>query len=67
MCKLKPNLNTMLKWILKVLFAIGFVLSSIVVGVMYSKLSFIDWPYLIGALVFLVATILVPVKNQTNL
>jgi|TARA_A200000159_G_scaffold157750_1_gene174221 hypothetical protein len=57
----------MLKWILKVLFAIGFVLSSIVVGVMYSKLSFIDWPYLIGALVFLVATILVPVKNQTNL
>ena len=57
----------MLKWILKVLFAIGFVLSSIVVGVMYSMLSFIDWPYLIGALVFLVAAILVPVKNQTNL
>jgi len=57
----------MLKWILKVLFAIGFVLSSIVVGVMYSKLSFIDWPYLIGALVFLVAAILVPVKNQRNL
>ena len=67
MCKLKTNLNTMLKWILKVLFAMGFVLSSIVVGVMYSKLSFIDWPYLIGALVFLVAAILVPVKNQTNL
>ena len=67
MCKLKTNLNTMLKWILKVLFAIGFILSSIVVGIMYSKLSFIDWPYLIGALVFLVAAISIPVKNQTNL
>lgn len=67
MCKLKPKMNTMLKWVLKVLFGVGFILSSIVVGIMYSKLSFVDWPYLIGALVFLVAAILIPVKNQTKL
>lgn len=56
----------MLKWILKILFTIGFILCSIVVGLMYNKLSFIDWPYVVGAIVLLVAAILIPVKNQTN-
>jgi hypothetical protein len=56
----------MLKWILKILFAIGFILCIIVVGIMYNKLSFIDWPYVVGAIVLLVAAILIPVKNQTN-
>lgn len=66
MCKFIPNSDTMLKWILKILFAIGFILCSIVVGLMYNKLSFIDWPYVVGAIVLLVAAILIPVKNQTN-
>ena len=66
MCKLIPNSDTMLKWILKILFAIGFILCSIVVWIMYNKLSFIDWPYVVGALVLLVAAILIPEKNQTN-
>ncbi len=66
MCKFIPNSDTMLKWILKILFAIGFILCSIVVGIMYNKLSFIDWPYVVGAIVLLVAAILIPVKNQTN-
>tara|TARA_B110000444_G_C18689428_1_gene523563 strand:+ start:498 stop:665 length:168 start_codon:yes stop_codon:yes gene_type:complete len=29
------------------------ILGFIVVGIMYSKLSFIDWPYLIGGVLFL--------------
>lgn len=66
MCKFILNSDTMLKWILKILFAIGFILCSIVVGLMYNKLSFIDWPYVVGAIVLLVAAILIPVKNQTN-
>ena len=66
MCNFIPNSDTMLKWILKILFAIGFILCSIVVGIMYNKLSFIDWPYVVGAIVLLVAAILIPVKNQTN-
>lgn len=66
MCKFIPNSDTMLKWILKILFTIGFILCSIVVGLMYNKLSFIDWPYVVGAIVLLVAAILIPVKNQTN-
>lgn len=63
MCKFILNSDTMLKWILKILFAIGFILCSIVVGLMYNKLSFIDWPYVVGAIVLLVAAILIPVKN----
>ena len=66
MCKFIPNSDTMLKWFLKILFAIGFILCSIVVELMYNKLSFIDWPYVVGAIVLLVAAILIPVKNQTN-
>lgn len=66
MCKFILNSDTMLKWILKILFTIGFILCSIVVGLMYNKLSFIDWPYVVGAIVLLVAAILIPVKNQTN-
>ena len=66
MCKFTLNSDTMLKWILKILFAIGFILCSIVVGLMINKLSFIDWPYVVGAIVLLVAAILIPVKNQTN-
>jgi len=41
-------------------------LCSIVVLIMYNKLSFIDWPYVVGAIVLLVAAILIPVKNQTT-
>ena len=66
MCKLMPNSDNMLKWIFKILFTIGFILCSIVVLIMYNKLSFIDWHYVVGAIVLLVAAILIPVKNQTT-
>ena len=66
MCKLMPNSDNMLKWIFKILFTIGFILCSIVVLIMYNKLSFIDWPYVVGAIVLLVAAILIPVKNRTT-
>ena len=39
--------------ILKIFFALVAILCFVVVGIMYTKLSFIDWPYLIGALFFL--------------
>ena len=67
MCNLMPNSDNMLKWIFKILFTIGFILCSIVVLIMYNKLSFIDLPYVVGAIVLLVAAILIPVKKPNNL
>jgi len=66
MCTLKPNFDKMLKWTLKILFSIGFIVASIVVGIMYHKLSFIDWPYVIVGLVLFVAAVLIPVKKQNK-
>jgi hypothetical protein len=42
------------RWVLKIIFGIGAILCSLVVILMYYKLSFIDWPYVIGGLLFLV-------------
>ena len=42
-----------LRWAFKIAFFIIAILGFIVVGIMYSKLSFIDWPYLIGGVLFL--------------
>ncbi|MEK9565672.1 MAG: hypothetical protein VW125_01120 [Flavobacteriaceae bacterium] len=56
----------MLKWTLKIVFSIGFIVASIVVGIMYHKLSFIDWPYVIVGVVLFVAAVLIPVKKQNK-
>ena len=42
-----------IKWGLKIIFLVCAILCGIVVGIMYTKLSFIDWPYAIGGIVFL--------------
>jgi hypothetical protein len=49
--------------ILKILFGLGFVLCSLVVGIMYNKLSFIDWPYVLGGVFFLLIALLISVKK----
>ena len=36
----------------------------IVAGIMFTKLSFIDWPYLIGGILFLSLGIFVTVRNK---
>ena len=47
------------KWILFTLFTVIAVLSLVVVYMMYSNLSFIDYPYLISFLFFSVGAIFV--------
>ena len=55
-----------IKWGLKIIFLICAILCSIVVGIMYTKLSFIDWPYAIGGIVFLMISIAIPVKKKNK-
>jgi len=43
-----------LKWILFVIFSVASVLSLVVVYFMYNNLSFIDYPYVISGLIFLI-------------
>ena len=43
------------------------ILGFVVVGIMYTKLSFIDWPYLIGGILFLAFGVFVPVQRKNNL
>jgi membrane-anchored protein YejM (alkaline phosphatase superfamily) len=53
-----------IKWGLKIIFLVCAILCGIVVGIMYTKLSFIDWPYAIGGIVFLMISIAIPVKKR---
>jgi hypothetical protein len=53
-----------LKWVLKIVFLLCAILCSVVVGIMYTKLSFIDWPYAIGACFFLMISLVIPVKKK---
>jgi hypothetical protein len=55
-----------LRWIVKGVFFLAAVLCGTVVGIMFSKLSFIDWPYVIGGGVFLILGIVIPVKKRTT-
>tara|TARA_A100000164_G_scaffold27705_1_gene21584 strand:+ start:839 stop:997 length:159 start_codon:yes stop_codon:yes gene_type:complete len=43
------------------------ILGFVVVGIMYTKLSFIDWPYLIGGILFLAFGVFFPVQGENNL
>jgi hypothetical protein len=53
-----------LKWTLKIVFLICAILCSVIVGIMYTKLSFIDWPYAIVGFVFLIISFAIPVKKK---
>ena len=50
--------------ILKIFFALVAILCFVVVGIMYTKLSFIDWPYIIGALFFLGLALVIPRRKK---
>ena len=52
------------RWVLKSILFLIAVLCFIVVGIMYTKLSFIDWPYLTGGVFFLAIGVIVPVKKK---
>ena len=52
------------RWVLKSILFLIAVICFIVVGIMYTKLSFIDWPYLIGGVFFLVTGVIVTVKKN---
>ena len=52
------------RWVLKSILFLIAILCFIVVGIMYTKLSFIDWPYLVGGVFFLVTGVIVTVKKN---
>jgi len=54
------------RWVLKIILALGALLCSIVVGIMFTKLSFIDWPYAIGGIILLTLTLAIPIKKHKN-
>lgn len=65
MCKLKNQIISMvLRWIVKIFFAVAAILCSVVVGIMYTKLSFIDWPYVIGSALSLGLAFFIPLKKR---
>jgi hypothetical protein len=65
MCKLKNQIISMvLRWIVKIFFAVAAILCSVVVGIMYTKLSFIDWPYVIGSALSLGLALFIPLKKR---
>jgi len=47
------SIEKMIRLFVKIVFLALFVVCAIVVYLMYSKLSFIDWPYVIAGLFFL--------------
>jgi len=55
------------RWLLKIMLLIIAILGFVVVGIMYTKLSFIDWPYLIGGILFLAFGVFFPVQGENNL
>jgi hypothetical protein len=54
------------RWVLKSILFLIAIPCYIVVGVMYNKLSFIDWPYLLGGVFFLATGVIIPVKKKDN-
>ena len=65
MCKLKNQIISMvLRWIVKIFFTVAAILCSVVVGIMYTKLSFIDWPYVIGSALSLGLALFIPLKKR---
>ena len=52
------------RWMLKSILFLIAIICFIVVGIMYTKLSFIDWPYLVGGVFFLVTGVIVTVKKN---
>jgi len=52
------------RWIIKLISFLLAILGIVVTGIMYTKLSFIDWPYLIGGIFFLTVGIFVPVQMK---
>ena len=52
------------RWVLKSILFLIAIICFIVVGIMYTKLSFIDWPYLVGGVFFLVTGVIVTVKKN---
>ena len=55
------------RWLLKIMLLIIAILGFVVVGIMYTKLSFIDWPYLIAGILFLAFGVFFPVQGENNL
>ena len=55
-----------IRWILKVVLGLGAILCFIVVGLMFTKLSFIDWPYAIGGIILLTLALAIPIKKHKN-
>jgi len=53
-----------LRRVLKGLFLLFTILCGVVAGIMYNKLSFIDWPYIIGGFVFLILALAIPLKKN---
>jgi len=53
-----------LRGVLKGLFLLFTILCGLVAGIMYNKLSFIDWPYIIVGLVFLILALAIPFKKN---
>jgi hypothetical protein len=54
----------LLRWIVKIFFTVAAILCSVVVGTMYTKLSFIDWPYVIGSALSLGLALFIPLKKR---
>jgi hypothetical protein len=55
-----------LRWALKIALLLCTILCGVIVVIMYTKLSFIDWPYVIGGIVFLFISLSIPVKKKSN-
>ena len=53
-----------LRWVIKCFFILFAILYSVVVGIMYSKLSFVDWPYALGGFIFLIIGLIIPVNKN---
>jgi hypothetical protein len=53
-----------LRWALKIALLLCTILCGVIVVIMYTKLSFIDWPYVIGGIVFLFISLSIPVKKK---
>lgn len=53
-----------LRWLLKIIFIIGAFVCSLVVIIMNYKLSFIDWPYVIGGLLSLALGVMLPAYKK---
>lgn len=53
-----------LRWVIKCFLFLCAILCSAVVAIMYNKLSFIDWPYVIGGFLFLIVGLIIPLKKK---